>query len=297
MTKRNFLWCFNLLVAICMIFPVAANAAAKKKSSAKAASKPAAPLVSSSPLLQSLEKAVEACQVSKVQQILAEKPPVNARVSNGMMMSQLYPNSPVLWSSINAYQGRHNWPNARDCVDTFAALVRSGADLWTLDNTNNAIVASLDSFNLLKAVGKNAVDLKRKSARGNTPLSQMIIVNGKRLEEIMAKAAAEGERGLRAEEQDFLQLASYYMAQSDVNAANTNKSTAVMFAAVNGYTNIVWSLAKSGADFKLKDKDGKTTLDYARASGNIDTITMVRKAMAGELDEPPLFRYEEKWWM
>jgi ankyrin repeat protein len=64
---------------------------------------------------------------------------------------------------------------------------------------------------------------------------------------------------------------------ADVNAVAMNGESALMLAATNAKADLVEYLLRNGADSKLKDKKGKTALDYAKAAYIDDTIKQALK--------------------
>ena len=51
--------------------------------------------------------------------------------------------------------------------------------------------------------------------------------------------------------------------------------TALHFAAFNGYLAIATRLLEGGADLTLRNKDGKTALDYARSYGYSEVVALL----------------------
>ena len=56
--------------------------------------------------------------------------------------------------------------------------------------------------------------------------------------------------------------------------------TALHWAAYAGASESAQLLLAHGANPKLKDKEGKTPLDYARESGNSELVTLLENAKA-----------------
>lgn len=56
-----------------------------------------------------------------------------------------------------------------------------------------------------------------------------------------------------------------YLANNgaDVNAADQEGTTALMYASAEGYVDIVQHLVKEGADVNLENQDGKSAMDHA----------------------------------
>ena len=54
-----------------------------------------------------------------------------------------------------------------------------------------------------------------------------------------------------------------------------NGLTALHFAAYNGYLAIATRLLEGGADLTLRDKNGKTALDFAREYGHSEVVALL----------------------
>ncbi|MBI4977315.1 MAG: ankyrin repeat domain-containing protein [Spirochaetes bacterium] len=64
-------------------------------------------------------------------------------------------------------------------------------------------------------------------------------------------------------------------AKPDVNIQDKTGMTAMMYAAKNGFREVVAMLLSNNADAWLKDVDGKTAFIYATERGDEETITML----------------------
>ena len=65
-----------------------------------------------------------------------------------------------------------------------------------------------------------------------------------------------------------------------MNAKQRWGQTALMHAAREGHAAIVIYLLESGADVKLKDKNGDTALNIANDNDNLDVVTILKRAGA-----------------
>ncbi len=74
-----------------------------------------------------------------------------------------------------------------------------------------------------------------------------------------------------------------------VNFQNEKGKTILMYAAEFGYTKSIKKLLANKADITLKDKSGKTALDYAKLNGNAEIIKMMTPAST-----PPTLPVEGK---
>jgi ankyrin repeat protein len=62
----------------------------------------------------------------------------------------------------------------------------------------------------------------------------------------------------------------------DVNQTNPKGETALMVAALIGNLNIARKLIAKGARVALKDEDGSTALDFAKASDSLQKNAMIK---------------------
>ena len=65
---------------------------------------------------------------------------------------------------------------------------------------------------------------------------------------------------------------------ADVNAANDNGNTPLMYAAERGYREIIEVLILNGANTALKNNAGKTAYDLARENGFTELSQMLSPA-------------------
>lgn len=63
--------------------------------------------------------------------------------------------------------------------------------------------------------------------------------------------------------------------KADLNAGNTEGTTALMYAAMGNYIDMVSLLLKAGANKSLKNKSGKTALDLAKHYEFIEIIRLL----------------------
>jgi ankyrin repeat protein len=79
-----------------------------------------------------------------------------------------------------------------------------------------------------------------------------------------------------------LQLIGENLLQAgcDVNAADSNGRTPLMYAARYSRLTAVRLLLEAGASIKARDKDGMTALDLAESWGNQEIIRLLQRAGA-----------------
>ncbi|HEU0185391.1 MAG TPA: ankyrin repeat domain-containing protein, partial [Blastocatellia bacterium] len=83
---------------------------------------------------------------------------------------------------------------------------------------------------------------------------------------------------ISVEDGTYVQLIGEALLQAgcDVNAADSNGRTPLMYAARYRRPAAVRLLLKAGANIKAKDKDGKTTLDLAKQFDNQEIIKLLQ---------------------
>jgi ankyrin repeat protein len=79
----------------------------------------------------------------------------------------------------------------------------------------------------------------------------------------------------RSEEVVGLTAETLVNAGCDINAADNNGRTPLMYAAIFERPTVVNLLLKRGADFNAKDHDGLNALDWAKKSGNDDIVRLI----------------------
>ena len=94
-------------------------------------------------------------------------------------------------------------------------------------------------------------NINAKSSYG-TPLMAAVVKNNEKLVDLLLKKNVE------------------------LNATDTNGTTALHYAVIFGYTNIVILLTNSKCNTNLKDNRGKTANDYAKITGNKQIIQLLK---------------------
>ena len=64
---------------------------------------------------------------------------------------------------------------------------------------------------------------------------------------------------------------------ANVNAKNSNGTTALMYASANGHADVAELLLKNGANVNAKDNDSRTALILAAFNGHVDVVEFLMK--------------------
>lgn len=132
-------------------------------------------------------------------------------------------------------------------------LINNGANLVEKDHESNTALMLAATFN--------------KSSRViDTLLEYGLKVDVKNNFGFDALALASYENG------NIMVLQSLLDNEADVNAADSEGHTALMAAAVRGRDDVMQYLIKRGADFKAKDKNGLSVLDYYNKRKYLETL-------------------------
>jgi serine/threonine protein kinase/ankyrin repeat protein len=155
------------------------------------------------------------------------------------------------------YQWLYTWRmRVRQRENAVKILLEKGADPNTRDKDgrNALMVMSMEYRPVTPGDLMRGVAL---STTGDTPRGNIFMV----VEEDSQAMQAIGEALLQA--------------GCDVNAADSNGRTPLMYAARYRRASAVRLLLKAGADISAKDKDGKTALDLAKQFGTKEIIRML----------------------
>ncbi len=69
---------------------------------------------------------------------------------------------------------------------------------------------------------------------------------------------------------------------ADIKVKQKDGWTALMMAAIDGYTDTVKALLDKGADVNAKNNKGQTALDWARENGQTATVKLLKQHGATE---------------
>ena len=127
----------------------------------------------------------------------------------------------------------------------------------------------------VKFLLKKDINLNAKDENGNTALIAAVKSNQERIVNLILQSDvkvdtkdSEGNTAvmIAANQGNDVLLGMLLHYYPNLNNRNSNGATALMLAVNNGSANSVKSLLEHGANPKLKDKDHKAAIDYAKES-------------------------------
>jgi ankyrin repeat protein len=136
-------------------------------------------------------------------------------------------------------------------LDLIELLVGYGAEVGAMDS---GTYIAVNDLNILRFLLDHGAPVNQIGKNGFPPLIYLA-------------------RGDKCERPDKLTLLLDHGA--NVNAIGPRSKTALHYAAAGGHANVVRLLLNRGADATLKDDDGETALDLARAAEKTDTATLL----------------------
>jgi len=161
-------------------------------------------------------------------------------------------------------------PNTRDSYGRNALMVMS------MENTSGDVTVVVEREGMMREFDAEIAMLyeRLKRARGE----EMVRVE----ERLRAMRLARSDQVVRVERQvnRAVQLIGEALLQAgcDVNAADSNGRTPLMYAARYNEPTAVRLLLEHGANVKMQDKDGMTALDLAKQLGNQEIIKLLQSA-------------------
>ena len=237
-----------------------------KPGSAPDTSSPAAP-VSGADLLTKVRKGMD-FTTEEMEAWIAQTADLNMCLDNGKTML-LY----VVANSSN--------------LDALRLLMEYGADVQThcTPRYEALFIAAINnpSAEIIEMLINNGANLVEKDHEGNTALMLAATFNKSSrvidtLLEYGLKVNVKNNFGFDAltlasyENGSIMVLQSLLDNEADVNAADSEGHTALMAAAVRGRDDVMQYLIKRGADFKAKDKNGLSVLDYYNKRKYLETL-------------------------
>ncbi len=164
-------------------------------------------------------------------------------------------------------------------------LVKNGADVNVRNDFGNVLTnaASLKSINILKFLVENGADID-----GNELCLKMnsytddvckYLIQFKEVQKAFISIATlyhsvyENEQ---QKQQNIINIVSKCIKCGiDINIANDNGETALMFACQKGYLDLVLILVAGKADINAKDINDKTVSQYAAEGGNARIVELL----------------------
>lgn len=163
-------------------------------------------------------------------------------------------------------------------------LVKEGSDVNAVDKNGKTplhLASAIGRYSIVKFLVEKGADPYIKDNEHKTALVYAIEKN--RIKVIMylsakvnrGKIKEENENLFSAAKNGKIQEVAFYLNKHDINDVNEDGKTALHMASEAGQFEIAVFLLKQGADAKLLDHDGRSALNYAKLSGNIELIKLL----------------------
>lgn len=176
------------------------------------------------------------------------------------------------------------------------SILESGADpnyRWKNGETPLMLASSLGHTDIVRTLIKNGADIKLKDNEQQTPLFWASSHGQYEVAEYLLNAGAgfsivnkNGDTPFTASfsaeinEDDFMSVIRVFLNKgADINERRkSDGTTLLMMVAEIGNADIVSALMDAGADFRIKDNNGLTALDYAKRARRQETVKLLTRA-------------------
>lgn len=159
--------------------------------------------------------------------------------------------------------------SAKKCVEL---LVKHRADTNIKNNDGDTALTLISgkfvadfhtaSLDVLSILIKHGADINAKDSEGQTPL----IISANKLRERIAKMETLGLP--RFDKSAYHTMGTLLKHKADINAQDDYGRTALMYTMESGDFNNSYLLLSNGAKKDIKDKNGETAADLAKANGH-----------------------------
>lgn len=260
----------KLLILVVMIVLCGQSQAAEKarKASVKNAETTTSEL--SEPLLDAIEK----CDLSAVQGLVDAGADVNLRGKN---MQQ----PPLIYAYLTAHKRR----NGEECALPYKLLLSKGAAVNQKDYKGHNILYYAETVEDYSFFVRKGADPSLRDTNGGTLLHHAI-----NTPEISINLELFLDRQIAAlrKHTELPNALHYFMimktAMEDapiIDVQDNDGNTALMRAVALEMPKTAWWLLAKGADYKLRNKRGKTAYDIALSMSNGELISLLSKAQKG----------------